>query len=76
MAEGFQLDLGELAKQISKDIRFPGWTVRAWFESYVRPDFQLGMMITDPVDRVVVTFVGSREEARKAEAAIRGAMAE
>lgn len=72
---GFTIDPYKIADEIIGDLPRPGWTLRAWFDTYRHPDWETGMMIVhDPVDRVALTFVGSREDARKAEIAIREAL--
>lgn len=62
--EGFQLDPAEIADQIRKDISQPGSHLTTYFDLFAHPDFNTGMTwVHDPVDRAVVVFVGTREEA-------------
>jgi hypothetical protein len=73
--EGFQLNPAEIAEQIHSDITRPGWHLRTLFDYYAHPDFDTGMMMVhDPVDRAVVVFVGSREEAAVVAGAARQAL--
>lgn len=64
MREGFQLNPAEIAEQIHRDVTKPGWHLSTYLDAYAHPDFNTGMMmVTDQVDRAVVVFVGSRDEA-------------
>lgn len=75
MAEGFQLDPVAIAERIRDDITTPGWHLSVSLDSYAHPDFNTGMMVVhDPVDRAVVVFVGSREEAAAVAGAAREAL--
>ena len=72
---GFQLNPVGIAEQIHRDITTPGWHLSVSLDSYAHPDFETGMMVVhDPVDRAVVTFVGSRKEAETVVEAARKAL--
>lgn len=75
--EGFQLNPGEIADHIHADVVKPGWHLRTYLDGYAHPDFRTGMIWeVDPVDRAVLVFVGSHEEARAVEKAVKRALAE
>ena len=77
MIEGFQLNPVKIAEQIHTDIVSPGWHLSTWFDAYAHPDFDTGMvMVHDPVDRAVVVFTGSRQEADAVARAARQALNE
>ncbi len=75
-SEGFQLQPCEVVEQIARQIREPGSHLSEFLDAYSHPDFDTGMMmVSDPVDRAVVTFVGSREQAERVYQAVRDLLA-
>lgn len=77
MEMGFQLNPLAIAQQIGRDLpASTGWSLHTYGDEYARPDFETGMVVHDRVDRAVVVFVGSRDEAnavlRAAQIALRG----
>ena len=62
--EGFQLDPAAIADEIHQDLVTPGSHLRVHLDGYARPDFNFGRTWqADPVDRALVMFVGTREQA-------------
>ncbi len=61
---GFVLNAVKIAEKISRFISEPGWHLSIDFDFHEHLDFGTGMFMEwDDVDRAVVTFVGTREEA-------------
>lgn len=63
--EGFTLEPVDIANDIAAALRNQQaeWSLSVYNDSYMRPDGQMVMWIHDPVDRAVVTFVGTRDQA-------------
>ncbi len=65
MTTGFQLDPSEIIERVQAEVTQPGSHVSIYLDSFAHPGWGTEMRIVhDPVDRAVVTFVGSRDHAR------------